>query len=113
MLALPPSDPSLYEISENGVVFLNPLTLAHIKVKRTDSDEESKSPSKRKSKKGKKGKNAESSDEEYDDLEEQKQMKDKFPTAALAIGDVKLESWADLKHGKGKLAGFITPKDLV
>jgi phosphohistidine phosphatase len=42
-----------------------------------------------------------------------KELKDKFPTAALAVIDVKLENWADLKPGKGKLVGFVGPKELV
>ena len=48
MLALPPSDPSLYTQSENGVVFVAPLHLAHIKVKKESDEEEDKSPSKKK-----------------------------------------------------------------
>ena len=65
MLALPPSDPSLYTKSPNGVVFVAPLHLAHIKVKK--DNEESKSSGKKKG-----------SDNSDNDETEEKQMNDKF-----------------------------------
>lgn len=58
MLALPPSDPALYDLSEDGVVFYAPFKLAH--VKRSPDDEDSKS-----------------SDSD-DDSAEQQEMKAKF-----------------------------------
>jgi DnaJ homolog subfamily C member 2 len=74
MLALPPSDPSLYDQSADGVVFVDSFHIPHMKRDRSDEEEE-KSPSK---KKGKKKGRKESSDSEYDDSEEQKMMKEKF-----------------------------------
>ena len=42
-----------------------------------------------------------------------KRMRDKFPTAALAVIDAKLDDWADLSEGAGKLRNFVVPKELV
>lgn len=42
-----------------------------------------------------------------------KRIKAKFPTAAVAVVDVKLKSWADLSDGAGKLVDFVVPKELV
>mmetsp|Transcript_8934 Transcript_8934/g.10092 ORF Transcript_8934/g.10092 Transcript_8934/m.10092 type:complete len:581 (+) Transcript_8934:14-1756(+) len=69
MLALPPSDPSLYEESKTGVVFVAPLTIARMKRTGANGEEEIKTSGK----KGGKG-----NDSDYDDSEEQKIMNDKF-----------------------------------
>jgi phosphohistidine phosphatase len=39
-------------------------------------------------------------------------VKDKFPTAALAVLDFDAEQWRDAKPGSGTLAVFLRPKDL-
>jgi phosphohistidine phosphatase len=39
-------------------------------------------------------------------------MVQKFPTAALAIIDCPVESWADVSPGSGRLDRFVTPKSL-
>lgn len=78
MLALPPSDPSLYEESETGVVVFASNSLLYVERSSSESDEEEKIKT-GKSKNKKKGKGRkESSDSDYDDAEEQKMMKDKF-----------------------------------
>jgi phosphohistidine phosphatase len=42
-----------------------------------------------------------------------RRMAAKFPTAALAVCELGLESWCDLAPGSGHLLDFTTPKDLV
>lgn len=42
-----------------------------------------------------------------------KRLGEKFPTAALAVIDVKLRSWPELSEGAGQLERFVTPKELV
>lgn len=37
-------------------------------------------------------------------------MKEKFPTAALAVIDFDLEGWADVASGSGYLERFVTPR---
>ena len=70
-LALPPSDPKLYEECKNGVLVTGTMTIPRLsKSKRSKNGDKSKS--------GKKGKNGADSDSDYDDTEEQKEMKDKF-----------------------------------
>ena len=39
-------------------------------------------------------------------------LKEKFPTAALAVVDFRSSKWKDLKPATGTLLDFITPKDL-
>ena len=39
-------------------------------------------------------------------------MRSKFPTAALAILDFRIERWAELEEGGGVLRDFIRPKEL-
>jgi phosphohistidine phosphatase len=39
-------------------------------------------------------------------------LKDKFPTAALAVLDFEIESWGDLAPGSGALVDFLRPKAL-
>lgn len=36
----------------------------------------------------------------------------KFPTAALAVIDLDVTSWAEVGHGKGALERFVTPKSI-
>jgi len=71
MLALPPSDPVLYEECKNGVVVLGTMTIPGL-LKKSSSEK------KKKTKKKGKGKNESSDESDYDDAEEQKIMKDKF-----------------------------------
>ncbi len=40
-------------------------------------------------------------------------MRDKFPTAALAVLEFDLEHWHDVVPGGGRLAAYSIPKDLV
>lgn len=40
------------------------------------------------------------------------QMRDKFPTCALAVLELDIARWRDLEVGTGALADFIRPKDL-
>lgn len=47
---------------------------------------------------------------EEDELFEQ--AAEKFPTAAFALLELAIESWADLGEGSGKLVGFTRPRDL-
>lgn len=42
-----------------------------------------------------------------------RRMRAKFPTAAVAVIDLKLKSWAELGEGTGKLVEFVVPKELV
>ncbi len=37
----------------------------------------------------------------------------KYPTGALAVLEVLLESWADLEPGSGRLTAFFRPRDLT
>jgi phosphohistidine phosphatase len=37
----------------------------------------------------------------------------KFPTAALAVFDVEIESWRDLKAGSAELIDYVRPKDVA
>lgn len=51
------------------------------------------------------------------DIREVRRLKDKFPTAALAVIDLPIENWHDVAdtavdNWGGKLARFIVPKDL-
>ena len=39
-------------------------------------------------------------------------LREKFPTAALAVIDFEAASWAGLKAGSGRLVAFIRPRDL-
>lgn len=39
-------------------------------------------------------------------------MTEKFPTAGLAIIDIPIDDWAGLQPRSGRLASFITPRDL-
>lgn len=39
-------------------------------------------------------------------------IEEKFPTAALAVIDLDLDSWKQVKPGTGRLADFIRPRDL-
>ena len=41
-----------------------------------------------------------------------RRMAEKFPTAALAVIDFDVARWAELAPGEGRLARFVTPKDL-
>lgn len=45
--------------------------------------------------------------------EARKRLAKKFPTGALAVIDVDLAAWSDLRPGGGHLSRFVTPKDLV
>lgn len=40
-------------------------------------------------------------------------LKDKFPTAALAVIDFDIDDWNDLAPGTGALSDFIKPKELT
>jgi phosphohistidine phosphatase len=40
-------------------------------------------------------------------------LKEKFPTAALAVLDFTFSNWKDLESGSGKLVDFVRPKDLA
>jgi phosphohistidine phosphatase len=40
------------------------------------------------------------------------ELKEKFPTAALAVIDFAADSWADVDAGAGRLDRFVTPKSL-
>ena len=42
-----------------------------------------------------------------------KRMKSKYPTAALAVIDAKLNDWSELNKGVGRLRSFVVPKELV
>ncbi len=42
-----------------------------------------------------------------------KLMAKKFPTAALAIIQLSIESWSSLRTGQGRLEAFVRPKDLL
>ncbi len=42
-----------------------------------------------------------------------KSMTKKFPTAALAIIQLPIESWSLLRAGQGRLEAFVRPKDLT
>jgi phosphohistidine phosphatase len=44
--------------------------------------------------------------------EQMEPIRKKFPTAALAVLDVRIEDWGELGPGDGDLADFITPKRL-
>jgi phosphohistidine phosphatase len=39
-------------------------------------------------------------------------LKAKFPTAAVAVFECDVLAWTDLRPGRGRLTGFIRPKDL-
>jgi phosphohistidine phosphatase len=39
-------------------------------------------------------------------------MRAKYPTSAVAVLDLPIESWADLAEGEGRLDRFVTPKSL-
>jgi phosphohistidine phosphatase len=39
-------------------------------------------------------------------------LKAKFPTAAVAVFECDISAWTDLRPGRGRLTGFIRPKDL-
>ena len=39
-------------------------------------------------------------------------LEEKFPTAALAVLDFKIEKWRDIRPEEGALADFVRPKDL-
>jgi phosphohistidine phosphatase len=41
------------------------------------------------------------------------QLRERFPTAALAILDLDVESWGEIGFGRGKLVELTTPADLV
>lgn len=79
MLALPPSDPALYEESKRGVVFVAPFHIPHAKPekkKKKKTGEESKS--KKNKNKKKRGYVSSSDESDSDEVEEEKEMKDKF-----------------------------------
>jgi len=50
--------------------------------------------------------------EEPGERARQKQLTQKFPTAALAVLDFEIASWKGLKPGLGRLIEFTRPKDL-
>lgn len=39
-------------------------------------------------------------------------LEEKFPTAALAVLDFKIDRWRDMQPGEGALKAFVRPKDL-
>jgi phosphohistidine phosphatase len=39
-------------------------------------------------------------------------LREKFPTAGLAVIDFDIEQWSDVKPGKGRLVRFVTPRML-
>jgi phosphohistidine phosphatase len=39
-------------------------------------------------------------------------MEEKYPTAALAVIDLDVEAWKDVKPGTGRLVDFIRPRDV-
>ena len=39
-------------------------------------------------------------------------MEKKYPTATLAVFDVKISDWSQLSYGMGRLTAFVRPKDL-
>ena len=39
-------------------------------------------------------------------------LEEKFPTAALAVLDIDIEKWREIKPGEGKLVDFVRPRDL-
>ncbi|WFU47352.1 SixA phosphatase family protein [Sinorhizobium terangae] len=39
-------------------------------------------------------------------------LRDKFPTAALAVMDFTIEQWSEIAPGKGRLVRFVTPRML-
>jgi phosphohistidine phosphatase len=47
-----------------------------------------------------------------DEKERYKRLREKFSTAACAVIEVPVKTWADVKTGQGRLADFIRPKDL-
>lgn len=46
------------------------------------------------------------------DAKQMADMAHKFPTAALAVFDLRLESWKNIPQGCGKLVRFAKPRDL-
>jgi phosphohistidine phosphatase len=42
-----------------------------------------------------------------------RRMRNKFPTAALAVFDFDTERWADIGPGQGRLTAFLAPRDLT
>ena len=43
---------------------------------------------------------------------ERRRLREKFPTAALAVLELEDGRWADVEPGSGTLAGYVRPKDL-
>jgi phosphohistidine phosphatase len=39
-------------------------------------------------------------------------LRDKFPTAALAVVEFETDAWSNINHGQGRLRRFVRPRDL-